>query len=138
MLKTFRRVSSNKGKKLWEYEKKNRVFAKFGRIVEENVLNNILKVSADRRWAEGRGGAFERGFLQFFLNNLKTMQIRRKNPSTILNCVKLPIKILLTFFIYSNLENKDGQNLFAYHVLQSPLTCFEDMRCSVLLNIPKW
>ena len=41
-------VLSTKAQK-WQIEKKNRVVLKFGRIVEGDVLNNILKVPADRR-----------------------------------------------------------------------------------------
>ena len=48
MLKMFKRVSGNKDKIYDNLEKKkNRVVSKFGRIVEENVLINILKVSAE-------------------------------------------------------------------------------------------
>ena len=49
MLKTFKRVSGNKDKIYDSLDKKNRVVSKFGRIVEENVLKNILKVPANRR-----------------------------------------------------------------------------------------
>ena len=47
MLKLFRRVSSNKGNKYDNLEKKNDVVSKFGRIAEDNVLKNILKLPAD-------------------------------------------------------------------------------------------
>ena len=50
--------------------KKNRVVLKFGRIVEGNVLNNILKVPAGRRWAGGRGGIW-RGLFPVFPKYLK-------------------------------------------------------------------
>ena len=49
MLKTFKRVSDTKDKIYDNLEKINRVVLKFGRIVEENILKNILKVSVDRR-----------------------------------------------------------------------------------------
>ena len=49
MLKTFKPVSGNKDKIYDNLEKKNRVVSKFDRIVEENVLKNILKVPAEGR-----------------------------------------------------------------------------------------
>ena len=49
MSKTFKRVSGNNDKMYDNLEKKNRVVSKFGRIVEENVLKNKLKVPAERR-----------------------------------------------------------------------------------------
>ena len=66
-----------------------------------------------RRQKVGRGAGktFEGGFFQFFLNILKTMQIRRKNPNTVLNCVKFPVKILLTFFLYTIIQKiRTGEN----------------------------
>ena len=45
----YKKVSPvNEGSKMAN-RKKNRVVLKFGRIVEGNVLNNILKVPAGRR-----------------------------------------------------------------------------------------
>ena len=70
---------------------------KFDRIVEGNVLNNMLKVPADRR--TGSGEAFKGDFFQFFLNISKTMQVRRKILVTKLNYVKFPIKMLFALFM---------------------------------------
>ena len=52
MLKAFWRVSGNEDTKYDNLKLKkylNRVVSKFGRIVEWNILNNILKVPVDGR-----------------------------------------------------------------------------------------
>ena len=60
----------NEGSKMAN-RNKNRVVLKFGRIVERSVLNNILKVPADRRWAGTGEGAFDEGFFPVFHKYLK-------------------------------------------------------------------
>ena len=67
MLKTFKRVSDTKDKIYDNLEKINRVVLKFGRIVEENVLKNILKVPAEGRLIGGLGALFP-VFLKYFKN----------------------------------------------------------------------
>ena len=67
MLKTFKRVSGNKDKIYDNLEKKNHVVSKFDRIIEENVLKNILKVPAEGRLIRGWGGLFP-VFLKYLKN----------------------------------------------------------------------
>ena len=64
-------IQSTKAEK-WQRGKK------IGRIVERNVLNNILKVFAYRRWAGAGGGQLKGAFSSFFLNISKTMQLEEK------------------------------------------------------------
>ena len=51
--------------KIAKIEKKNRVVLKIGRIVEGNVLNNILKVPAEEGEREA-GGYLKEAFSNFF------------------------------------------------------------------------
>ena len=132
MLKTFKRVSGNKDNIYDNLEKKKKSCSfEIWQNCWSECFKKYTKSPRRREVNRGAGG----GSFQFFLNISKIIKVRKKSSITKLNYVKFPVKMCLTFLMFR--KYRWVKNICAYHVSQSLFTSFENMRCSVLLNISK-